>query len=514
MHRQSEASGDLKGRGADNEAVDRCSEAAQGIRNQEIDQPARYRIERDFLGEVPILEESYYGIQTMRAAENFQVTGSPISTFPSLIRAIAAIKKAAARANQKLGLLPKDIAEAICLACDEIMENKLSEDFIVDVVQGGAGTSTNMNANEVIANRALELLGKSKGEYGVVNPNDHVNLSQSTNDVYPTAIKIALTYSIRELMDAMVELIAALRSKEKEFADVLKVGRTELRDAVPITLGQEFGAYATTLGEDIERLNELCGLIREINLGGTAIGTGINADPRYSQLACIELREITGLNLIMSPNLVEATQDTGVFVMAAGMLKRTAVKLSKICNDLRLMSSGPRAGFNEIDLPPVQAGSSVMPGKVNPVIPEMVSEVCYRVIGNDLVVTLAAEAGQLELNAYLPIIAFSLFESTRMLRNAMVTLARRCVLGIVANREYCLRMVMNSLGLATALTPYIGYEAASAIAKEAFETGKSVYDLVVERGVISQKQLDRLLSPEKMIKPMRKNRRVQVRPGH
>ena len=473
-------------------------------------QSASYRVERDFLGETSIPREAYYGIQTMRAVENFQIVGFPISSFPKLIRAMAAIKKAAAITNQRLALIPEEVARAICIACDEIMENKLFENFIVDLVQGGAGTSTNMNVNEVIANRALELLGRGRGEYNLVNPNDHVNLSQSTNDVYPTAIKIALTYSVSELIEAMAELIMALRRKEEEFADVLKVGRTELRDAVPMTLGQEFGAYATTLGEDIERLNEVCGLIREINLGGTAIGTGINADPRYPKLVVKELRKITGLDLVLSPNLIEATQDTGSFVMLSGVLKRTAVKLSKICNDLRLLSSGPRAGFNEINLPAVQAGSSIMPGKVNPVIPEMASEVCYQVIGNDLVVTLAAEAGQLELNPYLPIIAFNLFESTRMLRNVMITLAHRCVAGITANREHCLDMVRNSLGIATALNPYIGYEKASEIAKEAYETGKSVYDLVIERGILSKKQLDKLLSPESMIKPRRIDRHIRI----
>ncbi len=459
------------------------------------------RVERDFLGEVSIPQNAYYGVQTVRAVENFPITGFPISTFPKLIRALAAIKSAAARANEELDLLPKEKADAICLACEEIMADELSENFIVDVLQGGAGTSTNMNINEVIANRAHELLGRSKGEYGFINPNDHVNLSQSTNDVYPTAIKIALIYDFRELTEVMGELIGALRAKEKEFSDIIKVGRTELRDAIPITLGQEFGAYATTLGEDIQRLNEVCVLLRETNLGGTAIGTGMNADPRYPQLVCEKLNKITGLEIVPSPDLVEATQDTGVFVFASGVLKRTAVKLSKICNDLRLMSSGPLAGFNEINLPPVQAGSSIMPGKVNPVIPEMVNQVCYRVIGSDLVITLAAEAGQLELNAYLPVIAFSLFESTGMLRNAMMTLADRCILGITANREYCLATVRNSLGLATALTPYIGYERAAAIAREAFETGKSVYDLAKERGVISETQLDRLLSPEQLVKP-------------
>jgi aspartate ammonia-lyase len=471
------------------------------VSSSNASQPNRYRIEHDFIGKLRIPNEAYYGIHSLRAQKNFPITGFPISSFPKLIRALAAIKKAAAQTNHELDLLSKSRAAAICQACDEIMEDKLAENFIVDLVQGGAGTSTNMNLNEVIANRALEVMGRPKGEYHIINPNDHVNLSQSTNDVYPTAIKIALIYSIHELTDAMGELITALRMKEKEFTDVLKVGRTELRDAVPITLGQEFGAYATTLNEDIDRLGETCNLLREVNLGGTAIGTGINADPRYPKKVCGKLREITGLDLIISPNLIEATQDTGVFVLTSSMLKRTAVKLSKMCNDLRLMSSGPRAGFNEINLPAVQAGSSIMPGKINPVIPEMVTEVCYQVIGHDLVVTLASEAGQLELNAYLPIIAYNLSGSTRMLRNAMLTLANRCIKGITANREHCLALVKNSLGIATALTPYIGYEKAAEIAKEAFITGKYVYDLVMERGILGQKQLDTILSPNGMVKP-------------
>lgn len=461
------------------------------------------RVEHDFLGEKLIPIDRYYGIQTSRAAENFQVTGFPISSFPKLIRAIAAIKKAAAETNRQLGLLPDNITDVISSACDEILQNQLFEHFIVDLIQGGAGTSTNMNVNEVITNRALELLGHEKGQYHIVNPNDHVNLSQSTNDVYPTAIKIALIHSIQELLPTMTDLIHAFQSKEQEFGDVLKIGRTQLRDAVPMTLGQEFGAYATTLSEDIERLQEVSNLLAEINLGGTAIGTGINTDPRYSAIVCQELRDITGLNLKLSPNLIEATQDTGVFVLLSGILKRTAIKLSKICNDLRLLSSGPRAGLNEINLPAVQAGSTIMPGKVNPVIPEMVSQVCYHVLGNDLIVTLAAEAGQLELNAYLPLIAFSLSGSTRMLRNAMTTLTNRCITGITANRDHCLQTVQNSLGIATALTPYIGYEKAAEIAQEAFQSGQSVYDLVLSRGILSRTELMKLLSPEHLIKPQR-----------
>jgi aspartate ammonia-lyase len=483
-------------------------------RTNEVKQPCGSRVEHDFLGDVKIPWNAYYGVQTKRAVENFQILGFPISSFPKLIRAMAAIKKAAAIANQNLGFLSSEISVAICAACDELMDNKLFDNFVVDVVQGGAGTSTNMNMNEVIANRALELLGRCKGEYSLVSPNDHVNLSQSTNDVYPTAIKIALIYSVRELVEAMAELVGALRQKETEFNDVIKVGRTELRDAVPMTLGQEFGAYATTLGEDIQRLDEVCGLIREVNLGGTAIGTGINADPRYPKLVVKELRAISGLDLVLSPDLIEATQDTGSFVLLSGVLKRTAVKLSKICNDLRLLSSGPRAGLNEISLPAVQAGSSIMPGKVNPVIPEMVSEVCYQVIGNDLVVTLASEAGQLELNPYLPIIAYNLFESTRMLRNVIFTLARRCIAGISANRGACAEMVKSSLGIATALNPYIGYEEASEIAKEAYETGRSVYDIVLERGSLSKKQLDSILSPENLIRPHRMHKDGKTGQSH
>jgi aspartate ammonia-lyase len=369
------------------------------------------------------------------------------------------------------------------------------------VIQGGAGTSTNMNANEVIANRGLELMGHAKGEYEYLHPLEHVNMSQSTNDVYPTAVKVALHFGIRRLIDAMAELRAAFDAKAAEFAHVLKMGRTQLQDAVPMTLGQEFSTYAVMLGEDEQRLKEAALLVHEINLGATAIGTGINAHPRYAELVCQKLSDVTGIHLIVAPNLVEATQDCGSFVQLSGVLKRVAVKLSKTCNDLRLLSSGPRAGLNEINLPPMQAGSSIMPGKVNPVIPEVINQIAFEVIGNDVTVSFAAEAGQLQLNAFEPIIAHSLFKSLTHLRNGCLTLAERCVKGITANREHLRRLVENSIGIVTALNPYIGYERASAVAKEAHDTGKSVYDLVLEKGYMSKAELDDVLRPEILTQP-------------
>jgi aspartate ammonia-lyase len=464
----------------------------------------RFRQEQDLLGTRDVPSEAYYGIQTVRAMENFPITHIVLREFSHLIYALAAIKKAAALTNFELGLLLPDMQKAIVQACDEIMAGQYHQYFVVDVIQGGAGTSTNMNANEVIANRALEILGHSKGDYDTIHPNTHVNLSQSTNDVYPTAVKIALRLYVEDLLKAMTELQIAFRTKADEFANVLKIGRTQLQDAVPMTLGQEFGAYSTTIGEDMARLREAIDLAKEINLGATAIGTGINTDPRYAGLICKKLREITGIPLITAPNLVEATQDTGVFVLISGVLKRIAVKLSKICNDLRLLSSGPRGGFHEINLPPMQPGSTIMPGKVNPVIPEVVNQVAYQVIGNDLTVTMAAEAGQLELNAMEPVIAFNLFQSVSMLRNACITLKTRCIEGITANRERCRDLLENSIGIVTALNPYIGYEQATALAKEALETERSVYALVLEKGILSQQEIEEILSPEKMTRPRRR----------
>jgi aspartate ammonia-lyase len=468
---------------------------AQGYLSGEL------RTEHDLLGERRLSVDLYYGVQTLRALENFPITGIPISQYPHLVNALAAIKEAAARANCELGLLTDEVAGAIVRAAREIRAGKLHEQFVVDVIQGGAGTSTNMNANEVIANRALELMGRPKGDYRHCHPNDHVNLSQSTNDVYPTALKLAAHWALDDLVSALGELAAAFRAKGAEFADVLKMGRTQLQDAVPMTLGQEFTAFAVTIGEDMDRLREAAALIRETNMGATAIGTGINTDPRYAALVCRTLCEATGLELMTAPDLVEATADTGAFVQLSGVLKRVAVKLSKICNDLRLLSSGPRTGLNEINLPPMQPGSSIMPGKVNPVIPEVVNQVCFQVVGNDLTITMAAEAGQLQLNVFEPVIGFNLFQSVGMLTRAAVVLRERCVVGITANRERLRWMVEHSIGLVTALVPWIGYERSAALAKEALATGRGVYELVREKGWLTQAQLDEVLTPEAMTHP-------------
>src|SRR5436305_3124111 len=428
------------------------------------------RTEHALLGDRVVPADAYYGIHTLRALENFPIPGSTISIYPDLVTALACVKQAAAIANCELGLIDDRRSVAIRLACEEIREGKLHEEFVVDVIQGGAGTSSNMNANEVICNRALELLGHKKGEYEHLHPLDHVNLSQSTNDVYPTAVKLALQFGIKRLLTEMVALRKAFAAKAKEFDDVLKVGRTQLQDAVPMTLGQEFSTYAVMLGEDEQRLDEAAGLVREINLGATAIGTGINAPPGYTKLVTTRLAELSGVSVVSSPNLIEATQDAGAFVQLSGVLKRIAVKLSKTCNDLRLLSSGPRAGIGEIALPAVQAGSSIMPGKVNPVIPEVVNQIAFEVIGNDITVTIPAEAGQLQLNAFEAIIAHSLFKSVTHLRNGCLTLAERCVKGITANRDRLRSLVDESTALVTALTPILGYARLTEIAREALAT--------------------------------------------
>ncbi|MFZ5581186.1 MAG: aspartate ammonia-lyase [Pseudomonadota bacterium] len=460
-----------------------------------------HRVEHDLLGDRKVPAEAYYGVHTLRAVENFPITGTPISIYPDLIRALAQIKLAAAKANEQLGLLEAPLAQAIVAACQEVIAGKLHEQFVVDVIQGGAGTSTNMNANEVIANRALEIMGHAKGEYQYLHPNQHVNMSQSTNDVYPSALKLATYVGIFRLVDALAYLRRTFERKAEEFKDVLKMGRTQLQDAVPMTLGQEFSTYAVMLGEDEERLKEAALLIREINLGATAIGTGINAHPDYAPLVCRLLAETSGVPVITAPNLVEATQDCGSFVQLSGVLKRVAVKLSKTCNDLRLLSSGPRAGFGEINLPPRQAGSSIMPGKVNPVIPEVVNQIAFEVIGNDQTVTFAAEAGQLQLNAFEPIIAHSLFKSVNHLRQGCLTLADRCVDGITANRDALRARVENSIGIVTALNPYIGYAAATSVAAEALESGKGVAEIVLARGLMSRAELDDVLRPEVLTQP-------------
>jgi aspartate ammonia-lyase len=461
------------------------------------------RVEHDLLGDRAVPADAYYGVHTLRALENFPITGTPIAIYPDLIEALACVKQAAAIANTELGLLDQKQSLAIRLACEDIREGRLHDEFVVDVIQGGAGTSTNMNANEVICNRALELLGHGKGEYQHLHPLDHVNLSQSTNDVYPTALKVALNFGIRRLLAEIAALKNAFAEKAKEFDGVLKVGRTQLQDAVPMTLGQEFSTYAVMLAEDELRLAEAGVLVREINLGATAIGTGINAHPDYAPLVTLRLSEVSGIGLVTSPNLIEATQDAGSFVQLSGVLKRIAVKLSKICNDLRLLSSGPRAGIGEIQLPAVQAGSSIMPGKVNPVIPEVVNQIAFEVIGNDITVTMAAEAGQLQLNAFEPIIAHSLFKSLQHLAAGCRTLTDRCVKGITANAARARFLLDESTALVTALTPILGYARSADIARDALATGRRVYDLVLEKGWMSRAQLDEILRPEILTRPSR-----------
>ena len=459
------------------------------------------RTEHDLLGERSVPDDAYYGIHSLRATENFPITGTPISIYPDLMYALASIKQAAALANHELGLLDEARTNAIIKACEEIRAGHFQDQFVVDVIQGGAGTSTNMNANEVIANRALEHLGHAKGAYHYLHPVEHVNMGQSTNDVYPTALKVALYRALHRLAEAVIELSQELEARSEAFKDDLKMGRTQLQDAVPMTLGQEFASHALMLRTDAAGLQEAVHLIREINLGATAIGTGMNAPPEYAPLARRYLSDITRITLSTAPDLVEATQDVGAFVQLSALLKRVAVKLSKICNDLRLLSSGPRAGLGEIVLPPMQAGSSIMPGKVNPVIPEAVNQIAFEVIGNDLTVTLAAEAGQLQLNAFEPIIAHSLFKSLIHLRAGCLILKERCISGITANREHMRQVVENSIGIVTALNPYIGYTNATAVAQEALTTGRSVYDLVLTKGLLTREQLDNILQPEVLTRP-------------
>ena len=457
------------------------------------------RLEKDLLGEREVPHDALYGVQTLRAMENFPITGVVIREFPALLSALAAVKEAAALANAELGLLDDERCAVIVKAAAEVRHGRHHEHFLVDVIQGGAGTSTNMNANEVIANRALELLGAKRGDYERLHPNSHVNLSQSTNDVYPTAVRVALHGEIEKLRDAMRALALAFKAKGSEFAPFLKMGRTQMQDAVPMTLGQELTAFGHTILEDVDRLGESLSLIREISMGATAIGTGITAPAGYTESVRKHLSEITGLDLITAPDLVEATSDTGAFVQLSGVLKRCAVKLSKICNDLRLLSSGPRTGLGEINLPAMQPGSSIMPGKVNPVIPEVVNQVCFEVIGGDVTVTMAAEAGQLQLNAFEPVIAFRLMRGIDSLRNACEVLRTRCVEGITANPDRMKRFVEESIGIVTALVPVLGYAVATEIAREALESGRGVYDVVESRGLMSRARMDEVLNPHGMI---------------
>lgn len=460
------------------------------------------RKEHDFLGELDIPDEVYYGVQTFRALENFHITGVPLSREPFFIKGLGYVKKAAALANRDCKVLDENIAEHISLASDRVISGEFDSHFPSDLIQGGAGTSVNMNANEVIANVALEMMGKKKGEYKYCHPNNHVNCSQSTNDAYPTAFRIALILKLGDYERCIKDLAESFETKASEFNNVLKMGRTQLQDAVPMSLGDEFRAFATTLRAELERIAESKKLISEINMGATAIGTGVNAPEGYAELVTKYLCNLTGINLTLAPDLIEATVDTGAYVQLSGVLKRTAVKISKICNDLRLLASGPRTGFGEINLPPMQPGSSIMPGKVNPVIPEVVNQTAFYVIGADLTVTMAAEAGQLQLNVMEPVIAFSLFTSITFMTRACDTLRLKCVAGITANPEHTKQMVMNSIGIVTQLNPILGYEVSASVAGEALKTGKSVHEIVVkEWKLITQEKWNEIYTFENLVRP-------------
>ena len=458
----------------------------------------KFRVESDLIGELQVPIDAYYGVQTQRAINNYKISNTRMCDYPEYIIAMAYVKMAAAAANTELGVLPKEIGEAIVKACQEIVDGKFWDQFPVDMMQGGAGTSVNMNANEVIANRALELLGHKKGEYQYCSPNDHVNCAQSTNDAYPSAFRYTFVRMNKHVEKALEDLIASLRAKGEEFKDVIKMGRTQLQDAVPMTSGQEFNAFANNLEEEIANLERNVVLLKEINMGGTAIGTGLNAVPGFAELCTKRMSEFSGDSFEKAADLVEATPDTGAYVSYSAALKRLAVKLSKICNDLRLMASGPRCGLHEINLPPMAPGSSIMPGKVNPVIPEVTNQVCFKVIGNDTCVAFAAEAGQLQLNVMEPVIAQSILESQTWLTNVMNTLREKCIDGITVNADHCYEMVKNSIGIVTALNPYIGYKASTKVAKEALETGGSVYDLVLSHGLMTKEKLDEALDPKAM----------------
>ncbi|UIZ93156.1 aspartate ammonia-lyase [Corynebacterium sp. CNCTC7651] len=460
------------------------------------------RIEEDLLGTLEVPADKYYGVHTLRAVDNFQISGTTINEFPDFIRGMVQVKKATAMANRRLHTLPKAKAEAIVAACDKILdEGYCMDQWPSDVFQGGAGTSVNMNTNEVVANVALELIGEEKGAYDVINPNDDVNMSQSTNDAYPTGFRLGVYYAVQGLLEEFDELQKAFRAKGDEFSDIIKMGRTQLQDAVPMTLGQEFTAFGANLNEEQRTICSAAESLLEVNLGATAIGTGINTPSGYKDQVVAALREVTGLDIQASPDLIEATSDTGAYVMMHSAMKRAAMKLSKICNDLRLLSSGPRAGLNEINLPERQAGSSIMPAKVNPVIPEVVNQVCFKVFGNDVTVSMAAEAGQLQLNVMEPVIAQALFESISLLTNAARTLREKCVTGITANKEVCEAYVTRSIGIVTYLNPVIGHHAGDVIGREAAATGRSVYDLVLEKELMTEDELKKVLSKENLMHP-------------
>ena len=478
-----------------NEKVYEETEGMKDMTENEME----FRVEKDSIGTKDVPENVYYGVQSLRAAENFHITG--LNMHPEIINSLAYIKKAAAITNCEAGLLDKRRTQAIVQACDEILEGKFREDFIVDPIQGGAGTSLNMNANEVIANRAIEILGGKKGDYSVVNPNDHVNCGQSTNDVIPTAGKMTSLRLLKKLKKQLLRLHSALEQKADEFDSVIKMGRTQLQDAVPIRLGQEFKAYSVAILRDLNRMDKAMDEMRTLNMGGTAVGTGLNADESYLRRIVPNLSEISGMDLVQAYDLIDATQNLDSFVAVSGAVKACAVTLSKIANDLRLMSSGPRAGFGEINLPAKQNGSSIMPGKVNPVIPEVVNQVAFNAIGNDMTITMAAEAGQLELNAFEPIIFYCLFQSIDTIAYAVNTFVDNCVIGITANETRCRYFVENSVGIITAICPYVGYQKAAEIAKEAIKTGESVRKLIIEKGLLTKEQMDEIMDPVQMTEP-------------
>jgi len=457
------------------------------------------REEQDSIGSKKVPKDAYYGIQSARAAENFKITD--LKVHPELIKNLAIVKKAAAEVNKKVGVLNERIASSIIQAADEVINGSLKDQFIIDAVQGGAGTSINMNINEVLANRAIEIMGGKKGDYSVVHPNNHVNMGQSTNDVVPTAVRMAVINLLREALSELGKFEKALLEKSKEFDDVIKMGRTQLQDAVPIRLGQEFKAYANAVKRDIRRITETIDDLRVVNLGATAVGTGLNADLSYVRNVTSQLNKISGLDLKQAEDLIDATQNVDALVEVSSAMKTCAVNLSKISNDLRLLSSGPRTGFNEINLPAVQPGSSIMPGKVNPVIPEVVNQISFQIIGNDTTITMAAEAGQLELNVMAPILIFNLIQSIEMLKNGVKTFTEKCIKGITANRERCKSLVDSSVGIITAINPHVGYETAARIAKEALSTEKSVKDIILEQGILSEEELEEILNPFEMTEP-------------
>ena len=469
----------------------------------EITESKPTRTESDLLGSREIPEQALYGVQTLRGIENFRISKFHLNEYPAFINGLAITKMGAAVANSKLGLLTEQQTQAILSACKEILDGKHHDQFPVDMIQGGAGTTTNMNANEVIANRALEIMGHRRGEYQFCSPNDHVNRSQSTNDAYPTAIHIGMYFTHKKLVEHFEQLIASFRHKAEEFKHVVKMGRTQLEDAVPMTLGQTFNGFASILQNEIRNLEFVAEEFLTVNMGATAIGTGITSEPGYADLCVKALSEITGWNIVLSDDLVGATSDTSCLVGYSSAMRRVAVKMNKICNDLRLLASGPRCGLGEFNLPPMQPGSSIMPGKVNPVIPEVMNQISYKVIGNDLCVAMSGEAAQMELNAMEPVMAQCCFESAELLINGFDTLRTLCVDGITANEETCRRYVHDSIGVVTALNPVIGYKNSTKIAKEALETGKGVYDLVLEHNILSKEDLDTILKPENMIKPVK-----------